>query len=89
MALGVPSIIIPSPYVPNNHQFLNAKSMLDNGACKLLEEKDLTSERLTDMIEDLVGDDIKLRQMSEAARKMSHVHAAEDISELLYEMVGK
>ncbi|MBR0473577.1 MAG: undecaprenyldiphospho-muramoylpentapeptide beta-N-acetylglucosaminyltransferase [Erysipelotrichaceae bacterium] len=89
MALGVPSIIIPSPYVPNNHQFLNAKSMLDNGACKLLEEKDLTSEKLTDMIEDLVGDDIKLRQMSEAARKMSHVHAAEDISELLYEMVGK
>ena len=79
MALGVPSIIVPSPYVPNNHQFLNAKSMLDNGACRILEEKDLNSLNLIAEIEDLINDDIKLRQMSAAARAMSHVNAAADI----------
>ena len=89
MALGVPSIIVPSPYVPNNHQFLNAKSMLDNGACRILEEKDLNSLNLIAEIEDLINDDIKLRQMSAAAKAMSHVNAADDISKLIYEMAGK
>ena len=88
MALGLPSIIIPSPYVPNNHQFLNAKSMLDQGASLLLEEKDLTAERLVSMVDGLINDDMKLRQMSEAARAMSHPHAAEDFVKLIYETTG-
>ena len=89
MALGVPSIIVPSPYVPNNHQYLNAKSMLDNGACLILEEKDLDSANLIGMVEDLINDDIKLRNMSNAAKSMSHVNAAADIAKLIYEMAGK
>ena len=68
---------------------LNAKSMLDNGACLILEEKDLDSLNLIAMIEDLINDDIKLRNMSNAAKSMSHVNAAADIARLIYEMAGK
>lgn len=35
MALGVPTIIVPSPYVTNNHQYINAKEMFDKGASYL------------------------------------------------------
>ncbi len=89
MALGLPSIIIPSPYVPNNHQFLNAKEMMDNNACLILEEKDLSVEKLTQMVDELLNDDLKLQNMSQKAKMMSHPHAAEDFVKLIYEMVGK
>ena len=32
MAFGVPSILVPSPYVANNHQYFNAKACVDQGA---------------------------------------------------------
>ena len=89
MALGLPSIIIPSPFVTNNHQYYNAKSMVDNGASILIEEKDLTADLLLEKVDDLLSDDMKLADMSKAARKMSHPYAAKEISELLYQVAGK
>ena len=40
-AMGMPAILIPSPYVPNNHQYYNAKSLIDKNAALMIEEKDL------------------------------------------------
>ena len=48
--LGIPSIMIPSPYVPNNHQYYNAKALADKKASLLLEEKDLTADSLVSSI---------------------------------------
>ena len=63
--------------------------MLDNGAAMLLEEKDLTPDNLISMIDEVINDDEKLREMGEKARAMSHPNAAEDIVKLIYETVGK
>ena len=41
IALGIPSILIPSPYGPNNHQYKNAMDFIKQDAAVLLEEKDL------------------------------------------------
>ncbi|WP_147802407.1 undecaprenyldiphospho-muramoylpentapeptide beta-N-acetylglucosaminyltransferase [Alkalicoccus halolimnae] len=46
-ALGLPSILVPSPHVTNNHQFKNASALVDKGAAILLEENELTAELLT------------------------------------------
>jgi len=89
MALGVPTIIVPSPYVTNNHQFVNAKAMLDNGASVLLEEKDMNAENTIQLIDSLIHDDEKLQKMSENARAMSHPQAAYDIIKLIKELTGK
>ncbi len=88
MALGLPSIIIPSPYVTNNHQYYNAKSMVDNGASILFEEKSLNTEELIKTVDELLGDDMKLQKMSQAAKAMSHPYAAREISKLLFEVAG-
>ena len=64
VTLGLPSILIPSPYVVNNHQFHNANYLLKNDACLMLEEKDLTSTSLKDKIDLLLKNNdlrIKLR----------------------------
>ena len=41
IALNVPSIIIPSPFVANNHQYINALDLVKKDAALMIEEKDL------------------------------------------------
>lgn len=54
IALKVPSILIPSPFVPNNHQYKNALDLVNNGAAFLIEEKDLTFDALDNNINKLL-----------------------------------
>lgn len=51
LALKLPSIIIPSPYVANNHQYYNALSLKNNNACIMIEEKDLNKDILSTSID--------------------------------------
>ena len=55
MALAIPTIFIPSPYVPNNHQFKNAYDLVSKDAACMLEEKDLTPDNLIKMIDELLN----------------------------------
>ena len=53
IALKVPTIFIPSPYVANNHQYYNALDLVDANAAKMIEEKNFTSEKLISEINQL------------------------------------
>ena len=77
--LGLPAIIIPSPYVPNNHQVLNAKALQSAGAALMIEEKDLTEGEITAKIESVVFDPIRLESMRTAAKRLGHPDASEQI----------
>ena len=55
-ALGVPAILIPSPYVAANHQEYNARELENNHAAKMILEKDLTGEKLISTIVSMLGD---------------------------------
>ncbi|HKL09902.1 MAG TPA: undecaprenyldiphospho-muramoylpentapeptide beta-N-acetylglucosaminyltransferase [Clostridia bacterium] len=46
LKLGKPSIMIPSPNVTGNHQFHNASALKESGCALLMEEKDLTGQKL-------------------------------------------
>ena len=53
MATKTPSILIPSPYVANNHQYYNALDLVDKKISILLEEKDLNKDTLTEAINEI------------------------------------
>lgn len=53
-ALTIPTIFIPSPYVTNNHQLKNALSLVKNDAGVMIEEKDLTIDKLIKEIDNLI-----------------------------------
>ena len=55
VTLGLPSILIPSPYVVNNHQFHNANYLYKNKACMMIEEKNLNSKVLKEKIDYLLN----------------------------------
>ena len=40
----IPSILVPLPHSIYNHQYINAKYLIDRHAAQLVEEKDLGSD---------------------------------------------
>lgn len=80
-ALGMPSILIPSPYVPNNHQYYNALSLVNNKAALLLEEKDLNAYSLKEKIDSIINDEDILQSLANNAKKMANSSVIDDIIE--------
>ena len=54
ISLNVPTILVPSPYVANNHQYKNAMDLVNENAAVLIEEKDVTSDTLVKEIDKLI-----------------------------------
>lgn len=82
-ALGKASILIPSPNVTGNHQYFNAKVVADQGGSILIEEKDLTAERLLSSILKLSGNKEALNAMGKASASVGKKDAADVIYENL------
>lgn len=69
-ATGRPAILIPFPQAAENHQYYNALTMSKNGAAILIEDKDLTKERLLEEVKALYNDRTRLAEMGENAAKL-------------------
>ena len=74
-----PSVLIPSPNVTDNHQFYNAKVLADADAAILIEEKDLTAEKIVKTVRDLKEDPERLAKMGERAASLARTDACEQI----------
>ncbi len=84
-ATGKASILIPSPYVAENHQYHNAMALVNNGAAYIIEEKDLTAQKLTETVNDLLAHREKLAETGKNARAMAVI----DSTERIYNAVSK
>ncbi|RSD28109.1 undecaprenyldiphospho-muramoylpentapeptide beta-N-acetylglucosaminyltransferase [Mesobacillus subterraneus] len=88
-SLGIPSILIPSPYVTDNHQEKNARALSDNGAARLLLEKDLTGPKLVENIDQILGNEEKLAGMKKAAKELGIPDAAQRLYSLIEQLAKK
>ena len=86
-ALGKPSILIPSPYVTENHQYHNAMALVENGAAVILEEKNLNAESITENVNELISNRAKLENIGKCARDMAVIDATARIYETLCEII--
>lgn len=86
--LGVPSIIIPSPYVPNNHQYHNAKALFEAKASVFFEEKALDGDTLIQAILSLLNDPERMKSMRQAALSLGKPQAAQDMVDWIDELVN-
>ena len=84
-ALNKPAILIPSPYVANNHQYKNALVYKNANAAFIIEEKDLTPETLSEKLEELLFDSDKRRMMEKSVKQFEILNADKIIYE---EIVG-
>lgn len=87
-ALGVPTILIPSPYVANNHQFYNASVLVENKCAYMIEEKDLNKDVLYDKINMVIHNQKLMDEMKKNALAISYPKASDDILNYMEEIVG-
>lgn len=78
-ATGKPSILIPSPWVAENHQYYNGMTLVSAGAAVMIEEKDLTADKLYDALEDLLSNRDRLDSIGKKALELAIFDANERI----------
>ena len=61
LALNIPSILIPSPYVANNHQYYNALDLKEKEVSIMLEQKDLTTSSLIKAIDEVMKNETMIK----------------------------
>ena len=88
-ACGKAAVLIPSPFVAENHQYHNGMTLKNAGAAELIEEKDLTPQKIIDTVNDLLRDKDKIASMEKAARENAIVDANERIYAVLMELYSK
>jgi UDP-N-acetylglucosamine--N-acetylmuramyl-(pentapeptide) pyrophosphoryl-undecaprenol N-acetylglucosamine transferase len=87
-AAAKPAVFIPFPRAADDHQKVNAKALERAGAAVVLEEANLTSERLVEIVIALMQDRTRLEKMGVAARKLSHPNAAQEIAQMAAKLAG-
>jgi UDP-N-acetylglucosamine--N-acetylmuramyl-(pentapeptide) pyrophosphoryl-undecaprenol N-acetylglucosamine transferase len=81
-AAGVGAILVPLPIATDDHQTKNAEVMVGSGAARLIQERDLTPERLGLALSELLADRARLLKMAEAARGSRIIDAAAKLADL-------
>jgi len=84
-AAGRAAIFVPFGAATDSHQLRNAQEMQRAGAGRLISEKELTAERLTNEIFSLVDHPEQIEKQSTAARSLACPNATRDIVNLIEE----
>ena len=82
-AMGKASILIPSPYVAENHQFHNAMALVNRNAARILREKDLTTDSLKALMNELISDKAELANIEKNAKEMAILDSRERIADII------
>ena len=85
-AVGRASVLIPSPNVAENHQYHNAMVLANHQAAVVIEEKDLTGEKLVAVVKDMTADPQKLREIGLAAKTLGVPDACGHITDELLKL---
>lgn len=86
-ALGKASILIPSPNVAENHQYHNAMALVNKGAALIIEEKELTKEKMQTLFDSLAKDDSKRKDVEKNAKAMASLDAKEKIADIVLSLI--
>ena len=85
-AAGTPAILVPYPHATVDHQALNARYFEEGGGAIVVRQEEL--ERVPALVEELLTDPERLRQMREAMRGLAKPHAAREIADGLIRLAG-
>lgn len=81
-AVGLPSVLVPSPYVTADQQTHNAARLVDAGGAVLVPDHELDGKRLVAEVDGLLADPVRHAAMAEAARAWARPDAAAAIAVL-------
>jgi UDP-N-acetylglucosamine--N-acetylmuramyl-(pentapeptide) pyrophosphoryl-undecaprenol N-acetylglucosamine transferase len=85
-AAGVPSVLVPLPGAPGDHQTRNAEALAAADAAVVVPDDECDGERLDAELRALLGDPVRLESMSAAARRLARPDAAARLADLVEEV---
>lgn len=88
-ATGKCSILIPSPNVAENHQFHNAVALVNRDAAVMIEEKDLTGEKLWETVNTILSEPGRAEEIGKNAKAMAVLDANDRIYNIICEKAKK
>ncbi|HEY0876030.1 MAG TPA: undecaprenyldiphospho-muramoylpentapeptide beta-N-acetylglucosaminyltransferase [Vicinamibacterales bacterium] len=88
-AAGKPAVLVPLPTAADDHQRKNAELLREAGAVEVIEQKDLTGQRLATRVLELTADADRLAAMASAARRLARPNAAKLIVDRALELVSR
>ncbi len=86
-AVGMPSVLVPSPNVTDNHQEANARGLEAAGAAKVFVERGLVAAQVAAQLGAILADETQLSGMSSSALALGRRGVAESIAALILERV--
>ena len=84
-SIGLPSIMVPSPYVTNNHQYKNAKAL--GKGVEIIEEANFNKDTLIKAIDSIINDKEKLKEMKDKLLENGVKDSASKIYEEIIKLV--
>ena len=85
-AAGLPAVLVPYPHATGDHQTKNARYFERGGGAVVVPELELG--RAASVVESLIDDETRLRQMSDAMKRLARVDAADEIAEGLIDLAA-
>ena len=85
---GLPAVLVPYPYAPDDHQAVNASVLVEPGAALMVRDEQATADHLGPMVERLLDDRVELDRMSTAAHGVARPRAADDLAAWVLELAG-
>jgi len=86
-ALGIPSILVPSPYVTHNHQYKNALVLEKQNAAVIIEEDKLEGKILSKTIDDILKNTEKYDIMKKNSKRLGVLDSASRIYKIIKDLV--
>lgn len=83
------AILIPFPQAADNHQEVNARSLVDRGAAVMIRQSELDGPRLAREIRELVENPARREAMERAAGLLGRPEAAREIADVCVELVRR
>lgn len=84
-AAGVPALFVPYPAAVDDHQTANARPMADAGAAAIIQENELSADRLATLLREWLQSRAELMRRAEMARSLARPNALQRITELCLE----
>jgi UDP-N-acetylglucosamine--N-acetylmuramyl-(pentapeptide) pyrophosphoryl-undecaprenol N-acetylglucosamine transferase len=85
--LGKPTILVPSPWVAEDHQTMNARALTERDAAVLVADKDVT-DQLVSTVYELIDNEARSRELGRNARSMAQTGAATRIANEVLNLIS-
>lgn len=87
-AVGVPSVLVPLPNAPGDHQSANARALEEAGASVVIPDSACNGPALAAVLEQLISDPSRLERMGDAAKAFARPDAAVQVARLVVDVVN-